>query len=98
MTRQEHLLIIAMEECSEVAHRISKALRFTINEVQPGQDMNNGERIMQEYCDLLAGIEMLQEEGILPKWSNDRIHFQKEAKKSQVEKYLKYSDGVGTLK
>lgn len=28
MTRQEHLLVILMEECAELAKEVSKALRF----------------------------------------------------------------------
>jgi hypothetical protein len=40
MTRDEHLMTIAMEECAEVAQRVSKAVRFGMEEIQPGQPLN----------------------------------------------------------
>jgi hypothetical protein len=97
MTRNEHLLTILSEECSEVAHRVSKTLRFTPEEIQPGQPMNNAERILQEFCDLAAAMEMLEDAGVLPDWSEERMRFQMDAKKIQVEKFLEYSKEVGTL-
>jgi hypothetical protein len=66
MTREQHLLIKLSEECAEVAHRVSKALRFGLDEIQPGQDLDNGERLWQEIHDLIAVIEMLGEEDIPP--------------------------------
>ncbi len=99
MTRREHLLIIAMEECHEVAQRISKALRFGLTEVQPDQEMNNAERITQEFNDLNAIIEMIQfEDDTWFRQSIEARRFQIEAKKIKVEKFLKYSEYVGTLK
>lgn len=97
MNRKEHLLDIAQEECAEVAQRISKALRFSLEEVQQGQPLNNADRIMQEYYDLKAMIKLLQKEGHLPEWSEERSSFQMQAKIFQVEKYLLYSKSVGTL-
>lgn len=47
MKRHEHLLSILAEECCEVGQRVSKALRFGLDEVQPGQDLSNAERIKQ---------------------------------------------------
>lgn len=58
MTRQEQLLLIAMEECVEVAHRLSKALRFGMEEVQPGQPLTNSQRIYDEYYQLRAVLGM----------------------------------------
>lgn len=96
MTRQQILLIIAMEECNEVAQRISKALRFTLEEVQPDQLKTNDERIVEEFNDLCAVIEVIQHTGIL-RQSEERQRFEIEAKKIKIEKYLKYSEEVGTL-
>lgn len=65
MTRDEHLLVIAAEECAEIAKRCSKALRFGLNETQadaghavtgsPEESLTNRERIELEYNDL-AGV------------------------------------------
>lgn len=97
MTRKEHLLTIASEECVEIAlamaQRLSKALRFSLVEVQPAQPFTNAERIMQEFDDLVAVVEMCQHEGILPAGSNERVA----AKKRKVEEFLAYSEEVGTL-
>ena len=72
MTEQEYYLICLIEECAEVAQRCSKALRFSLEEVQPGQALSNADRILQEYYDLKSMIKMLQSEGHLPIWSKER--------------------------
>jgi hypothetical protein len=94
LNRTEHLLTIAAEECAEVAQRIAKALRFGLHEIQPGQTLTNAQRIMAEYHDLQAVIEMLQDDGSLPKkYSLAQIM----AKMAKVEHYLKLSAECGTL-
>ena len=95
MTREGHLLWILAEECSEVAQRASKIARFGLYEVQPGQGVTNRGRIMNELCDLLAVIEMLQECGVLDHFL-DRIAI--ETKKEKVEKFLRYSESQGLLR
>lgn len=62
---QAELLIILAEECNEAAKRVSKALRFGLNEVQPGQDATNAERIGQELQDVAALVSVCVEAGIL---------------------------------
>lgn len=59
MSDTEHLLGILAEECAEVAIRASKAQRFGLGEVQPGQRLTNCERITYELNDLLAAADML---------------------------------------
>lgn len=98
MTRTEHLLIILAEESVEVAQRATKALRFTLEEVQPDQTLTkrtNAERIMQEYADLIAVVEMLLDEGSLDRPRDMRSMVA--AKKLKVENFLKYSRERGTL-
>jgi len=89
MTRKEHLLTILSEECAEVSQRVSKALRFGLGEVQPGQEADNAD----EYSDLVALYEMLRDEGILP----DVDAYDLTEKKEKVEKFLKLSLRQGTL-
>lgn len=94
MNRQEHLLTILAEECTEVAHRATKALRFGLGEVQPGQGLTNAERIVYELTDLLAVAMMLADEGHLV------LEDQREAevaKRAKVEKFLLLSEQLGTL-
>jgi len=93
MTRTEHLLEILAEECAETAQRVSKAKRFSLAEIQPGQDFTNADRIVEEADHILAALEMLRDEGLLPKSCPERIA----KKKTQVERFLLYSKSLGTL-
>lgn len=95
MTRTEHLLAILIEECGEVSQGTTRALRFGLRDIGPGQESTNAERIMAEYADLLAVVEMLLEDRSLPK--HVEIGAMINAKKAKVEKFLEYSSKVGTL-
>lgn len=93
MTEQEWLLICLMEECSEVSHRISKALRFGLEEVQPNQSFDNSQRIALELDDLMAVVDMLQCMSVieLPNADNQA------AKKAKVKKYMEYAKSLGNI-
>lgn len=95
MNRLEHLLTITGEEGSEIQGRTSKALRFGLNEVQPGQPLTNARRLVGECNDLLALLEMLHAEGVDLTGLGDRAEIA--AKKMKVEKFLVYSREMGTL-
>jgi len=96
MNRKEHLLVILAEECNEVGQRATKALRFGVNEIQPGtSNENNAERLKYEYNDLIAIVEILQEEGVLPPEMFSREMIDK--KKERVKYFLEYSKKIGTL-
>jgi hypothetical protein len=99
MTRTEHLLTILAEECAEVAQRVSKALRFGLAEVQPGQPHTNAERINAEVSDLMAVLEMLHDAGALPVLSPSMAVYKLAAlsKKVKVEKFLEFSAGRGLV-
>jgi NTP pyrophosphatase (non-canonical NTP hydrolase) len=88
VTREEHLLTILAEECAEVAQRASKAARFGLEEVQPGQPLNNKRRIEAELADLMGVGAML---GLIVR--RDEIC----AKRDKVEKFLELSRQMGTL-
>ena len=55
---QTELLIALAEECNEVAVRISKALRFGLDEVQPGQGLTNVARISHELRDVVTLVNV----------------------------------------
>lgn len=100
MTREEHILTHGMEECAEVVQRISKAMRFGMQQVQranwdkpeqnPGQ-LDNAERIWREYVDLIAVMEMagFNAEDAPQVWIAQ--------KKEKVERYLLLAKEQGTL-
>lgn len=94
MNRTEHLLEILSEECAEVIQRVSKANRFGLTEIQPGQAFTNAERICQEICDMYAVIEMLEGCGAL-QGVIDVDHIQ--AKKAKVKEFMEYAETCGVL-
>lgn len=93
MTREQHLLLILSEECAEVTHRVSKALRFGLSEIEPGQELTNAQRISQEVADLSGMIGMLRDAGVIPEVSIGDVN----NKVEKVEKFLRYSQECGTL-
>ncbi len=96
MNQVEHLLSCLSEECAEVSQRVSKALRFGLFEVQPGQDLTNSERIVLEFTDLLAVVEMLTDIGAL---SQVALPGAIEQKKEKIRKFMKYAaEECGALK
>jgi hypothetical protein len=112
MNTTEHLLTIAAEECMEIAleaallaQRLSKSLRFGLDETQPNHHESNRTRIVQAYekllqegNDLRAVLAMI---GLVPSFDdcgrvivdNDAVH----AKQEKVKRYLAYSATCGTL-
>ena len=97
MKRFEHLLWVLAEECNEVGQRASKAARFGLAEIQPGQPLNNAERLVDEYADLLGAMELLVEGGFIALPSNEAMRKKIDAKKAKVDKFLAYSAQCGTL-
>ena len=101
MNRTEYLLTQAASECNEVAHRITKALHFGLDEVQPGQQgepESNAERIVGEYIDLLASMEMLVEECALVMPNAATVRALILRKKDKVNHFMRYArDKCGTL-
>lgn len=101
MTRVEHLLAILVEECCEVGQRATKALRFGLQEVQSGHDYGthytNAYRILEEYADLAVAVELLVEEGYLPKLGTEAAAALFARKRERIEKYYRYSAEVGTV-
>lgn len=96
MNRQEHLLTCLSEECAEVAQRVSKALRFGLDDVQRDQPLSNRVRIRDELKDLLAVVNILCEEGTL---SPSCMPSQAEVdqKRAKIERYMEISRREGVL-
>jgi hypothetical protein len=97
MTRTEHLLTILAEECAEVAQRVSKALRFGLDEVQPNQPYTNAQRVVLELNDLAAAVQMAVKEGALPDLSEEEVAERIGRKTEKVERFLAFSAGRGLV-
>ena len=96
MTREEQLLVIAGEESAEVIQALSKCLRFGPQEIYPVIKITNANRVLEEFNDLFAVLEMLQKEGVFRPCILDRYMI--EAKKKKVETYMRYSESLGIVK
>lgn len=101
MTREEHLLVIIAEECSEIAKNATKALRFGLDDHEPGQSEANATRMLVELNDLLAVFVLLKEDNAEFAAEYERIKqlqdTLRENKIYKVEKFLTYSAERGRL-
>lgn len=93
MTEQQYLLVCLMEECDEVSQRASKALRFGMEEIQPGQELTNRERLKNEIADLYACFELIFEAG-----EDLEVPSKILQKVNKIYKYARYSRELGILK
>ena len=90
MNKQEHLLVILMEECAELQKECAKALRFGMDDHEPGSKETNGQRIIHEFDDVVAVGEMLFGDNLFNcTLVND--------KKVKIAKWMVYSKEKGTL-
>lgn len=97
MNRAEHLLTCLAEECTEVGQRVTKALRFGLNEVQPGQPLTNAQRIVEELNDLWSVAYILLDEGII-QFGNEPSGPIISAKRAKIEKFMAIARDQGALR
>ncbi len=95
MNREQHLLVILSEECSEVIKDVSKALRFGLKDGYSGSSKINSDNISSELMDIFAVVIMLVKEGSIKELNWDVDVLLKKIKK--IEKYLLYSKEKNTL-
>lgn len=88
MTRTQYLLARVAEEAAEVAQRALKAQAYGINEVQPEQARDNAERLIQEFNELIAVMQMLRVMGAIPHIYDEKAMA---AKKEKVEHFMNYA-------
>lgn len=94
MTKEQYLLTKVMEEASEIIERASKAQRFGLYQIQSGHTLTNQRRLIEEFLDLVAVLEMLD---ILPDLEADvNLRFIEE-KQKKVLYYMEYSELLGVL-
>lgn len=99
MNRIEHILARIAEECDETSQRALKALVFGLTEIQPNQPEDNIQRLNREFNDLLAVVELLNDE-LRAQGIKNRIGpvaWMIADKREKFEKYLKHSEACGTL-
>ena len=94
MDKTEHLLTCLAEECAEIQQAVTKALRFGVDDGHPEKSTTNAQDIAKECVDIVAVIEMLEDEGILEKVGTMRALNEKKIK---VLHYMEYAKQRGTL-
>lgn len=87
--RQREILVILIEEAAEVQQRATKALRFGLQEVQPGQACTNVERLSLEVGDLLEMIFLAQDTGLL---DSKAVRLGQIEKRRKLKIYMQSSD------
>ena len=93
MNETEYALCVVAEECDEVGQRCMKALRFGMDEIQPGQQLTNSERFWREVEDLQGALERLVE----LRGSGGTTRAGVDAKKERIGKFMDYSESLGCL-
>ena len=100
---QRELLTIFEEECLEVieqcsamivqatkaGQRASKALRFGLDDVQPGQPFDNAQRLGQEIGDLCRVIEYMVDSVMI---KEDDIQNGFDNKEKQLAKFMQHKE------
>lgn len=83
----------------EVGQRIMKSMRFSKQEVQPGQTLNNSERITLELADLFSAYRMAVDDGVIEavRFVSVVSSHQASQIKDRFEKFLLYSLECGTV-
>lgn len=94
LSQKQYLTDCIAEECAEIIQRCSKILRFGPDEIQPGHELNNTQRLELELNDLVGVLEMAYAAGVIVGQPN-RIHI--EMKKRKLEQFMEYSRTQGTL-
>ncbi len=65
MNRIDLLLTHFSEECVETALRASKASRYGLDDIQPGQSLTNAQRIAEKLLGLITTVAILESEGVI---------------------------------
>lgn len=97
LNETQYLLLCLAEECNEVAQRVIKSLRFGLDNIQPGQELDNTVRLNGELSDLKATLEMLNERCDLEHGEICFIPEKVQAKKEVLLRYMDYARERGTL-
>ena len=89
--KTKNMLIVAMEECAEIAQACSKSIRFGLENHHPNKSPieTHKDEIMTEYYQLQSIIEELQLEHTLPYYTENRIYAIKKDKINKVNRHYK---------
>lgn len=82
----KEILIILQEEAIEVAHEVSKIMRFGPDQIKPGTEITNMQALQKEIGDLQAMVEFLVKRGV-----GVNTNGISKAKKEKLQRLVKWS-------
>lgn len=89
MKKLDYLLTVLAEECSEVIKAASKSIRFGLGNHNPATPSTTNEyELVEEYYQLQAMMEMLQDDGFVSRLPAEKVEKIKAAKKAKVMSFL----------
>ena len=94
LTEEQYLQVCAMEEAAEVTQRISKDLRFGLDDIQPGQSETNRARLENEIVDFVTVLDLMDQLDIINLQGHADSYA---AKREKIEKYMQYARDQGIL-
>lgn len=97
MNLEQYLLIKLIEEAAEIQQRATKMLRFGINEIQPGQEKENVERLFDELIDFTIVVDKLSRHPSFVLDVKDNFSDSRAKKEARFEEYLNYSKKMGLV-
>lgn len=93
MNRIDLLLTHLSEECVETALRACKAVRYGLDDIQPGQPLTNGERVAEELLGLITTVAILESEGVLLMPRGEAVERRKKAKAKRILQHIETLQG-----
>jgi hypothetical protein len=91
------LLLLLMEEASEVAQNCSKLLRFGVDHVSDEYGQSNAERLFHEIVDYDTIVSLLRQEGVFDKVDQSLYTKLRLEKLKRIDYYMSRSKALGTL-
>lgn len=93
LNKVTYLLICLIEEAAEVIQRACKAIRFGLEEIEPGHTINNKKRLGHELNDLHGVLTELYALDVVSGVNSTDV----EKKREKIEKFMDYSRSIGIL-
>jgi len=97
LTAQQYILGKIAEEAAEIAQRALKAQQFGIDQIEPGQELDNGERLENEFLDLAFWVDIAQRNMVMAPMSKDDFTAHRRTKIPTALQMLLLSLSLGQL-
>jgi len=93
MNEREYALVVLIEELAEAQQRACKALRFGMDNIEPGKTETNAQALWREMGDMQGAAETVVE--VYGSGGTNRENV--DAKKARIQYFMRYSADLGCL-